>query len=65
MVRIMSIFILVLAAVLSACAKDTIENRRFGQEMICHNDKETLTVSNADSFMHLQHGDSPGPCPEG
>jgi hypothetical protein len=65
MVRIMSIFILVLATVLSACAKDTIENRRFGQEMICHNDKETLTVSNADSFMHLQHGDSPGPCPEG
>ena len=63
MVRIIAIFSL--AAVLAACAKDTIENRRFGQEIICHDGKETLTVSSADSFVHLQHGDSPGPCPEG
>ena len=47
---------------LSACATDTIEDRRFGQQVVCH-DGKTLTVSNADSFVHLDHGDSPGPCP--
>lgn len=47
---------------LSACATDTIEDRRFGQQVVCHEGK-TLTVSNADSFVHLDHGDSPGPCP--
>jgi hypothetical protein len=47
---------------LSACATDTIDDRRFGQQVVCH-DGKTLTVSNADSFVHLDHGDSPGPCP--
>ena len=47
---------------LSSCATDTIEDRRFGQQVVCH-DGKTLTVSNADSFVHLDHGDSPGPCP--
>jgi hypothetical protein len=47
---------------LSACAKDTIQDRRYGQQVVCH-DGKTLTVSNADSFVHLDHGDSPGPCP--
>ena len=47
---------------LSACATDTIEDRRFGQQVVCH-DGKTLTVSNADSFVHLDHGDKPGPCP--
>jgi hypothetical protein len=48
---------------LSACATDTIEDRRFGQQVVCHEGTRTLTVSNADSFVHLDHGDSPGPCP--
>lgn len=47
-----------------ACTTDTIEDRRFGQQMVCHEGK-TLAVSNADSFVHLDHGDSPGPCPGG
>jgi hypothetical protein len=47
---------------LPACATDTIEDRQFGQQVVCH-DGKTLTVSNADSFVHLDHGDSPGPCP--
>lgn len=51
------------AMLLSACATDTIEDRRFGQQVVCHGGK-TLTVSNADSFVHLDHGDSPGPCPD-
>jgi len=49
--------------VLPACATDTIENRRVGQQLVCHREKKTLAVSNADSFVHLDHGDSPGPCP--
>jgi hypothetical protein len=48
---------------LSACATDTIEDRRFGQQLVCHDGTQTLTVSNADSFVHLDHGDAPGPCP--
>jgi hypothetical protein len=48
---------------LAGCAADTIEDRRFGQQLVCHHGHETLTVSNADSFVHLDHGDTPGPCP--
>ena len=52
-----------MALTLAACATDSIEDRRYGQQVVCHNGHETLTVSNADSFGHLDHGDSPGPCP--
>ena len=48
---------------LVGCAADGIEDRRVGQQLVCHKGK-TLTVSNANSFVHLDHGDSPGPCPE-
>lgn len=57
------LFILFLA-VLSGCAGDTIDQRRYGQQVVCHDGVKTLAVSNADSFVHLDHGDSPGPCPE-
>ena len=53
-----------IAAALAACATDTIEDRRYGQQVVCHDGNVTLTVSNADSFVHLDHGDAPGPCPE-
>ncbi|MDX1380375.1 MAG: hypothetical protein R3233_04600 [Xanthomonadales bacterium] len=46
------------------CATDTIEDRRYGQQVVCH-DGKTITVSNADSFVHLDHGDTLGPCPAG
>jgi hypothetical protein len=49
---------------LSGCATDSIENRRFGQQVVCHHGTETLAVSNADSFVHLDHGDAIGPCPD-
>lgn len=55
---------LLLVLLLSACAGDTIADRRFGQQVVCHNGSKTLTVSNADSFVHLDHGDTPGPCPD-
>jgi len=53
-----------LASIFTGCATDTIESRRFGQQVVCHDGSKTLAVSNADSFVHLDHGDSPGPCPE-
>lgn len=49
---------------LTACATDSISDRRSGQLIVCHKESKTLAVSNADSFVHLDHGDTPGPCPE-
>lgn len=57
--------IILLALILSSCATDTIENRKHGQQLVCHDGTKTLTVSNADSFVHLQHGDTVGPCATG
>lgn len=47
---------------LCSCATDTIDDRRYGQQVVCHDGKKTLAVSNADSFGHLDHGDTAGPC---
>lgn len=55
--------VLLLATTLAACATDRVEDRRYGQQLVCH-DGKTLAVSNADSFVHLGHGDAPGPCPD-
>lgn len=54
---------LLLAGVVAACVADRVEDRRHGQQLVCH-DGRTLAVSNADSFVHLGHGDAPGPCPD-
>lgn len=51
------------ALLLLACATDTIEDRRAGQTMVCHDGVKTLTLSNASALDHMQHGDAPGPCP--
>ena len=58
------LLLLAMPMLLAACAGDTIGDRRFGQQVVCHNGDKTLTVSNADSFVHLDHGDAPGPCPD-
>ena len=50
---------------LASCASDTINDRQTGQVIICHKGRKTMTVSNAASFVHLDHGDTPGPCPNG
>jgi hypothetical protein len=63
-IRLLWPCLFLLAAILTSCATDTIESRRTGQLVICHKQNKTLTVSNADSFVHLDHGDSPGPCAE-
>lgn len=52
---------LIALTALGACAADRVEDRRPGQQLVCH-DGKTLAVSNADSFVHLGHGDTPGPC---
>lgn len=58
------IFAAIAILLVSACASETIEDRRYGQQLVCHDGKKTLTVSNADYMVHLNHGDSAGPCPE-
>ena len=59
--RLVSILLLLL----SACASDSIDDRRVGQQVVCHEGKKTIAVSNASSLGHLDHGDTPGPCPNG
>jgi uncharacterized lipoprotein YajG len=54
--------ILAALLLLAACAADSIEDRRYGQQVVCHDGEKTLAVSNADSFVHLGHGDAAGPC---
>lgn len=56
---VLVVFVLALAS----CASDTVQDRRYGQQVICHDGEKTMAVSNADSFGHLNHGDEPGPCP--
>ena len=62
--RSVLLLLFAMPALLAACAGDTIEDRRFGQQVVCHDGAKTLTVSNADSFVHLGPGDAPGPCPD-
>jgi outer membrane biogenesis lipoprotein LolB len=63
--RLFQITLLALAAMLlTACATDTIEDRRYGQQVVCHDGKKTLSLSNASAHDHMQHGDPPGPCPD-
>jgi hypothetical protein len=51
-------------SLLCACvADDSIKNRQYGQQYVCHNHR-TLAVSTADLFVHQSHGDTVGPCPD-
>lgn len=55
---------LISLALLNACAtSDDVSKRVYGQQLVCHKG-HTQAVSNADSFVHLDHGDSAGPCPK-
>ncbi len=56
--------LLAMALIMFGCATDTIEDRRRGQLVVCHDGEKSLTVSNASAHDHIQHGDTPGPCPE-
>lgn len=63
--NLIRVLVLATAVLMGSCATDSIENRQHGQQLLCHHGKKTLTVSTADSFVHLQHGDTVGPCPDG
>lgn len=62
--RLMLPILCMVAATLAGCAADATEDRRRGQTLVCHDGEKTLSVSNAKSVDHLQHGDAPGPCPD-
>lgn len=57
--------VLLIASLVSACASDPITSRREGQTIVCHKNKESITVSNAALFNHMDHGDTMGPCANG
>lgn len=59
-----ALLVLLAGSMLAGCAADTVHDRRYGQQVVCHDGEKTMAVSNADSFGHLDHGDTPGPCPD-
>jgi len=64
MIAMRMVIILFGLALLGACATgDDVSKRVYGQQLVCHKG-HTQAVSNADSFVHLDHGDTPGPCPK-
>jgi hypothetical protein len=55
---------LIALTVLCGCATDDpVSERRSGQQLICHKG-HTQAVATADYFVHQNHGDPVGPCPE-
>jgi len=59
-----TIALLFCLALLSSCAtEDDVSKRVYGQQLVCHKGR-TIAVSTADSFVHMDHGDSAGPCPK-
>ncbi len=60
------ILLTIVLTLLSACATSgKTPDRRMGQVLVCHKQKQTQAVSNADYMRHIDHGDSAGPCPYG
>ncbi len=57
------ILALVCLAMVYACASDDVSERRYGQQLVCHKGR-TQAVSTGDFFVHKDHGDTVGPCPE-
>ena len=58
--------IIVLACIFIACScatDDAVSKRRHGQQLVCHKG-HTQAVTTGDFFVHQNHGDSIGPCPE-
>lgn len=57
------ISILCLSALCACASDDSIRDRQYGQQYVCHK-HHTLAVSTADLFVHQSHGDTLGPCPD-
>ena len=60
------VLLIIALSLISACASTgNTPERRMGQVLVCHKQKQTQSVSNADYMRHIDHGDSAGPCPYG
>ena len=57
------LLLLCIAMVCGCVSSDPVSKRRYGQQHVCHDDR-TLAVSTADMFVHQDHGDTLGPCPD-
>ena len=57
------VFTLFYVTLLCACVSDDVSERRYGQQLICHKGR-TQAVTTGDFFVHKDHGDTVGPCPE-
>jgi hypothetical protein len=56
--------VLISLLLLEACAmSDDVSDRVYGQQLVCHKG-HTRAVSTGDSFVHQDHGDTVGPCPD-
>ena len=59
-----AILILVCLAFVCSCATDdAVSKRKYGQHHVCHKG-HTQAVTAGDFFVHQNHGDTIGPCPE-
>jgi uncharacterized protein YcfL len=57
-------FILIAMLMIAGCASsDTVADRKTGQQLVCHKG-HTRAVTTGDYFIHIDHGDSIGPCAE-
>jgi len=61
----MRVFLILVAIIFfNGCAGgDTVAKRKEGQQLVCHKG-HTKAVNAGDYFIHIDHGDSIGPCPE-
>jgi hypothetical protein len=57
------VFLIGLTILCGCVTNDSVEDRVYGQQLVCHKG-HTQAVSTADSFVHQNHGDKLGPCPE-
>lgn len=56
--------ILIVLMFLHGCATgDAVSDRKSGQQLVCHKG-HTRAVTTGDYFVHMDHGDSIGPCPK-
>ena len=58
------LYLIALLSMVACTSDDYVERRQYGQHLVCHEGKETLAVSTGDLFVHEQHGDALGPCPD-
>ena len=56
-------FLILCLLALAGCAtNDAVSKRQYGQQFVCHKG-HTQAVSTANMFVHQNHGDTLGPCP--